>query len=934
MDQDDVRFETVFVLENFEGPVFDDLKTYGNRILSESIVSQTFKTKQPLPYSNRPLFCTWMVGVTICFSNFKSKKAVSDLVDICHHMGAIVKKDMTAKVDVLVTNHPKGSKFQAAVSLGKLTVKQGWIQHCWSLRNEQEPFRATDDEIISQFKFKPFDDCVIFLFGFTDTEKKHMMDIGQKQGATMLQKIDETCTHLVVDKDCKRELPKCENSKVENVVQEWFWGSIQIEARAVESAYKYKNPEEQKQMLTRSTTSTSLLGTPRLDVSTTSNRFSSGKNIRKRLRDEKRSQAGYDSPQNTSTVPSKRPSTDISACLSEAMLDLSNTSNAFLQSPEKKVQKPNRNTARYAVATEFLETEINYVRILNSIVTIFQRPLEDPTQARGAILAPEDVKRIFHPLPDIHQSHQQLTGELQQLMDGWDDETTCIGDVVQKYAEKFQNHYPAFVNFYEDRVSMIESLEQSNSRFHAFLKINQAKSDCGRQTLAQLFINPVQRLPRIILLLQDIKKHTEKLNPKHPDVQSIEVAIQKYKKVTVHINENKRKTDAQTQLFNIIYQIQDCPPTLLSSERQYFGKCEGVTVDNIPYKKGEHISLYIFSDCIEIAKTKRNQKYYTMKSPNVRSANQTKTMKHLKKLSLNHIRHLVNYEETDSCQNYVGLYCKAPEDPDCWMLSFKAQFYQDSDEKVQTKESEMKWSFIEALSRHRANCMYIASDEHFVMNYVYNNPEKESAAPVSASSSASKSDKKNTSSIRQKIMKSLSFANRTPKKLAKHQHYHTLNPASLNKTSMAEKTREYDTVSINISAATMSDQTVNSSTLTPSMSVTSLQGLPYNKKSALMTSTTSLMQLDETPELHKFPVARDNQPVFQSPGKIKRTPGKGKLRPAFSTMNLTNNSEFPAVPTPPSGRRRSKMSSANKVFRAIKRTSSLRKKQDKKESLV
>ena len=56
---------------------------------------------------------------------------------------------------------------QAAVSLGKLTVKQGWIQYCWSLRNEQEPFRATDDKIISQFKFKPFDDCVIFLFGFT-----------------------------------------------------------------------------------------------------------------------------------------------------------------------------------------------------------------------------------------------------------------------------------------------------------------------------------------------------------------------------------------------------------------------------------------------------------------------------------------------------------------------------------------------------------------------------------------------------------------------------------------------------------------------------------------------------------------------------------------------------------------------------------------------
>jgi len=938
MDQDDIKFETVFVLENFEGPVFDELKTYGNRILSETIVSQVFRTKQPLPYSNRPLYCTWMVGITICFSNFKSKTVMSKWVDTCHHMGAIVKKDMTAKVDVLVTNIPKGAKFQAAVSLGKLIVKESWIVHCWDQRNEQEAFKATDDKIISQFKFKPFDDCIIFLFGFTDTEKKHMMDIGQRQGAIMLHNIDDNCTHLVVDKDCKEELPKCNNIKMEVVVQDWFWGSIQIEARAVESAYKYKNLEEQKQMLTRSTTNTSLLGTPRLDGSITSNRFSSGKNIRKRLRDEKRSQAGWDSPQNTSTVPSKRPSTDISACLSEAMLDLSNTSNNFLQSPDKKIQKPNRNTARYFVASELLETEKNYLRILNTIITIFQRPLEDPNQARGAILAPEDVKRIFHPLPDIHQSHQSLTEELQQLMDGWDDDTTCIGNVIQKYAEKFQHHYPAFVNFYEDRVNIMETLEKENSRFHAFLKINQAKPECGRQTLAELFICPVQRLPRIILLLQDIKKHTEKENSSHPDISSIEGAIFKFKEVTAHINENKRKTDDQIQLFQKIYEIEACPPTILSSERQYFGKCEGITVDSIPYKKGEHISLYIFSDCIEIAKLNK-KKYQTLKSPNIRQINQAKTWKHLKMLSLTHIRHLVNYEETESCRNYVGLYCKAPEDQDYWMLSFRITMFQtnDSAKEVQIGANENKTSFIENLSRHRATCMYIASDDTFVHTSLYRDPEKEATAAVSASSSASKSEKKNTS-FRQKIMKSLSFANRnTPKKIEKNSHYATIHPAGFNKTSTLEKTNEYDDASI------MLDHTVNSSTLTPSMSVTSLQALPYNKKSSFMTSTTSLMQLDETPEIQKErnqKAGKSYDHFFQSPSKIKRTPGKGKLRPAFSTMNLA--SEFPAVPTPPGGKSRRKMStsankvssSANKVLRAIKRSSSLRKNKDKKESLV
>ena len=39
-------------------------------------------------------------------------------------------------------------------------------------------------------------------------------------------------------------------------------------------------------------------------------------------------------------------------------------------------------------------------------------------------------------------------------------------------------------------------------RFHAFLKFNESRPECGRQTLAELLITPVQRIPRIILLLQ------------------------------------------------------------------------------------------------------------------------------------------------------------------------------------------------------------------------------------------------------------------------------------------------------------------------------------------------------------------------------------------------------------------------------------------------
>ena len=68
--------------------------------------------------------------------------------------------------------------------------------------------------------------------------------------------------------------------------------------------------------------------------------------------------------------------------------------------------------------------------------------------------------------------------------------------------DEFGHCYPQFVNFFEASVETITRCDAKSPRFHAFLKINQAKKECGRQTLAELLINPVQRIPRIILLLQ------------------------------------------------------------------------------------------------------------------------------------------------------------------------------------------------------------------------------------------------------------------------------------------------------------------------------------------------------------------------------------------------------------------------------------------------
>ena len=61
--------------------------------------------------------------------------------------------------------------------------------------------------------------------------------------------------------------------------------------------------------------------------------------------------------------------------------------------------------------------------------------------------------------------------------------------------------YPPFINYFEKIKETLEECDTNKPRFHAFLKVRQTKPECGRQSLKELLIRPVQRLPSISLLL-------------------------------------------------------------------------------------------------------------------------------------------------------------------------------------------------------------------------------------------------------------------------------------------------------------------------------------------------------------------------------------------------------------------------------------------------
>ncbi|XP_064241326.1 protein ECT2 isoform X2 [Passer domesticus] len=732
-DSDSPEFETIFVVSDFQAPIFSNLCRADCRVIGPPVVLHCAQKGEPLPFSCRPLYCASMLNLVLCFTGFRKKDELVKLVTLVHHMGGIIRRDFSSKVTHLVANSTHGDKFRIAVSLGVPIVKAEWIYKAWEKRNEID-FCAADDDFRNQFKVPPFQDCMLSFLGFSDDEKANMEEMTEMQGGHYLPVGDERCTHLVVEESTVKDLPFEPLKKLYVVKQEWFWGSIQMDARAGESMYlfeKSESPDFKKSVSLLS------LSTPN------SNRK------RRRLK-ETLAQLTRETDMSP-FPPRKRPSAEHSLSIG-SLLDISNTPESSTANGEtpKSCARPSKNStplplkqsARWQVAKELYQTESNYVDILTTIIQLFQVPLEKEGQLGGPILAQEEIKTIFGSIPDILDVHTKIKEDLEDLMINWT-ENKSIGDVILKYSKDLLKTYPPFVNFFEMSKETITRCEKQKPRFHAFLKINQAKPECGRQSLAELLIRPVQRLPSVALLLNDIKKHTAEENP---DKITLERAIESLKEVMTHINEDKRKTEAQRQFFDVVYEVDGCPANLLSSHRSLVQRLETVALGDDLCDRGEQVTLFLFNDCLEIAR-KRHKVIGAFKSPHGHTRPPA-SLKHVVLMPLSQIKKVLDIRETEDCQKAFALVVRPPTELNNKLLSFQM-----------TTEDPCKEDWLKMLCRHVANTICKADAENLIYVADPDSVEVNTKDMDSTLSRASRAIKKTS----KKVTRAFSFS-KTPKR--------------------------------------------------------------------------------------------------------------------------------------------------------------------------
>ncbi|XP_034439772.1 protein ECT2 isoform X2 [Hippoglossus hippoglossus] len=788
-DEEGTDFETVFVLTEFDSPDYSYLYKRDNRIIGPPVVLHCAAKEEPLQFSCRPLYSTTMLNLSLCFTGFRNKEEMKNLVNLVHHMGGTIRKDFSTKVTHLIAYSTHGEKYRLAVCLGTPILTPSWIHKAWERRDDVH-FHAGEEEFRTEFKVPPFQDCTLSFLGFSEEEKANMEERTLKHGGKYLEVGDDSCTHMVVEENSVKDLPFCPSKKLYVVKQEWFWGSIQMDARAGESMYLY---EKNDSPAMKKAVSLLSLTTP------SSNRK------RRRIKDTL-AQFAKETEISPFPPPRKRPSAEHTLSMG-SLLDISYTpetckalaegrvgngserkegstvttdrmrrrtnrsrrvrtdrgewrsypSTSTLQPPEEQHRtsaegtKPSRSStplvskqsARWQVSKEFYQTESNYVDILSTILQLFYYPMEKESQVGGPILAQEEIKTIFGSIPDIFDVHTRIKHDLEELLTDWREERS-VGDIILKYSKELVKAYPPFVNFFEMSKETVVLCEKQKPRFHAFLKINQSKPECGRQTLVELLIRPVQRLPSVALLLNDIKKHTSDDNP---DKITLEKAIDSLKEVMTHINEDKRKTEGQKQIFDVVYEVDGCPANLLSSHRSLVCRVETIALGDQPCDRGENVTLFLFNDCLEIAR-KRHKVINTFKSP-LGQTRPPPPLKHIALMPLSQIRRVLDLQDTEECVNAFALVVRPPTEQENLLFSFQL-----------VGEDTVKSAWLRTLCRHVANTICRADAEDMIQCTDPDSLQVSTKDMDSTLSKASRAIKKTS----KKVTRAFSFT-KTPKRV-------------------------------------------------------------------------------------------------------------------------------------------------------------------------
>jgi chemotaxis protein histidine kinase CheA len=173
---------------------------------------------------------------------------------------------------------------------------------------------------------------------------------------------------------------------------------------------------------------------------------------------------------------------------------------------EDNEERRNVEEKRTLAAFEILSSEKHYNEDLILIISKFLEPIE-----KKPLLTTAQVKEVFANLEAIFKCSCSLLENIEDRMKTWNSTTTKLGDVFCQYAELFPECYIEYTNNYEHAQRRLYKLRSENKELNLFISEQEKARELRLLTLESFLLMPVKRIPRYVLLISELLRHTWKV---------------------------------------------------------------------------------------------------------------------------------------------------------------------------------------------------------------------------------------------------------------------------------------------------------------------------------------------------------------------------------------------------------------------------------------
>ena len=183
------------------------------------------------------------------------------------------------------------------------------------------------------------------------------------------------------------------------------------------------------------------------------------------------------------------------------------------------------------------------------------------------LLLLDEVENIFLNLHDLLLLHRSFLRDLEKLRQaGTRELQQSLAGVVKQFVPFFKI-YSQYIQGYGAAQSLLQRKRASNRSFREFIELQEACEGCD---LDSLLITPIQRIPRYLLLLEAMYKHSTKQRFLNRIVQEqIQSALEDVKQLADSMNARYDKNEARVRVLQIQEMLFNNKINLVDSRRYY-----------------------------------------------------------------------------------------------------------------------------------------------------------------------------------------------------------------------------------------------------------------------------------------------------------------------------------------------------------------------------